>query len=99
MKKVYLVNDLLLTTRQTTKLKNAFENNIISTDINLSRAQIPKIIQSWVFLSSLLSRLAGPLMKVAVLLTKHILAAIEISAAASTIDAGIQKNMVLGQQL
>ena len=46
MKKVYLVNELLLTTRQTTKLKNAFENNIISTDINFSRAQISKIIQS-----------------------------------------------------
>ena len=46
MKKFYLVNELLLTTRQTTKLKNAFENNIISTDINLSRAQISKIIQS-----------------------------------------------------
>ena len=99
MKKVYLVNELLLTTRQTTKLKNAFENNIISTDINFSRAQISKIIQSWVFLSSLLSKLAGPLMNVAVLLAKHILAAIGISAAASTIDAGIQKNMVLGQQL
>ena len=70
MKKIYLVNDLLLTTRQTTKLKNAFENNIISTDINLSRAQISKIIQSWVFLSSLLSKLAAPLMKVAVLLGK-----------------------------
>ena len=38
-------------------------------------------------------------MNVAVLLVKHILAAIGISAAASTIDAGIQKNMVLGQQL
>ena len=99
MKKVYLVNELLLTTRQTTKLKNAFENSIISTDINFSRAQISKIIQSWVFLSSLLSKLAGPLMNVAVLLAKHILAAIGISAAASTIDAGIQKNMVLGQQL
>ena len=99
MKKVYLVNELLLTTRQTTKLKNAFENNIISTDTNFSRAQISKIIQSWVFLSSLLSKLAGPLMNVAVLLAKHILAAIGISAAASTIDAGIQKNMVLGQQL
>ena len=98
MKNVYLVNELLLTTRQTTKLKNAFENNITSTDINLSRAQIPKINQSWVFLSSLLSKLAGPLMKVSFLLAKHILAAIGISAAASTIDAGIQKNMVLGQQ-
>ena len=38
-------------------------------------------------------------MNVAVLLAKHILAAIGISAAASTTDAGIQKNMVLGQQL
>ena len=40
-----LSHELLLTTRQTTKLRNAFENNM-STDIKLSKAQISKIIQS-----------------------------------------------------
>ena len=38
-------HELLLTTRQTIKLRNAFENNM-STDIKLSKAQILKIIQS-----------------------------------------------------
>ena len=36
------------------------------TDIKLSKNEIFKIIQSGVFLGSLLSKLAGPLMKVAV---------------------------------
>ena len=60
---------LLLTTRQKTKLKNTFNNNM-STDIKLSKAKISKIIQSGRFLGSLLSKLAGPLMKVAVPLAK-----------------------------
>ena len=68
-----LPHELLLTTRQTTKLRNAIENNM-STDIKLSRAQISKIIQSGGFLGLLLSTLAGPLMKVAVPLVKNILA-------------------------
>ena len=38
-----------------------------------------------------LSKLAGPLMKVAVLLTKNILAPLGITAAASATGAGIQK--------
>ena len=37
-----LLHDLLLTTRQKTKLRNAFNNNM-STDLKLSRAQISKI--------------------------------------------------------
>ena len=55
-------HESLLTTRQETKLRNAF-NNKMSTDIKLSKAQISKIIQSRGFLGSLLSKLAGPLMK------------------------------------
>ena len=39
----YLPQELLLTTRQKTKLRNAFNNNM-STDIKLSRGQISKII-------------------------------------------------------
>ena len=51
-----LPHELLLTTRQTTKLRNAIENNI-STDIKLSKAQISKIIQSGEFLGKLLGTL------------------------------------------
>ena len=40
-----LPHELLLTTRQKTKLRNAFNNNI-STDLELSRARISKINQS-----------------------------------------------------
>ena len=65
----------------------------MSTDLKLSKAQISKIIQSGGFLGSLLSKLAGPLMKVAVLLAKNILAPLGITAAASAIDAGIQKKI------
>ena len=65
-----LPHELLLTTRQTTKLRNAIENNM-STDIKLSKAQISKIIQSGGFLGSLLSKLAGPLMKLAVPIAKR----------------------------
>ena len=44
------------------------------------------------FLGSLLSKLAGPLMKIAVPLAKNVLAQLGITAAASALDAGIQKN-------
>ena len=54
-----LSDELLLTRRQTTKLRNAIGNNM-STDIMLSKTQISKIIQSGVFLGSLLSKAAGP---------------------------------------
>ena len=96
-----LPHELLLTERQKTKLRNAFNNNM-STDIKLSKAQITKIIQSRGFLGSLLSKLAGSLMKIAVPLAKNILAPLGITAAASAIDSGIQKkkkNMDLRQQL
>ena len=71
----YLPHELLLTPRQKTELKNAF-NNSISTEIKLSEAQISKIIQSGGFLRSLLSKLAGPLMKIAVPLVKNVLASL-----------------------
>ena len=58
-------------------------------EIKLSKAQITKIIQSAGFLGSLLSKLAGPLMKVVVPLAKNILAPLGIIAAASAINAGI----------
>ena len=66
----------------------------MSTDLKLSKAQISKIIQSGVFLGPLLSKLAGPLMKVAIPLAKNILAPLGTTAAASAIDAGIQKKKI-----
>ena len=59
------------------KLRNAFNNNI-STDLKLSEAGISKIILSGGFLGSLLSKLAGPLMKVAIPLAKNVLAPLGI---------------------
>ena len=50
-----LPHDLLLTTRQKTKLRDTFKNNM-STNIKLPKAQISKIIQSGGFLGSLLSK-------------------------------------------
>ena len=41
-----LPHELLLTTRQKVKLRNAFNNNM-STDLKRSKAQISKIIQSF----------------------------------------------------
>ena len=64
----------------------------MSTDLKISRAQIFKIIQSGVSLGSLLSKLAGALMKVAIPLAKNILAPLGITAAFSAIDAGIKRN-------
>ena len=42
----YLQHELLLTTRQKTKLRNVFNNNR-SADLKISKAQISKIIQSF----------------------------------------------------
>ena len=78
-----LPHELLLTTRQNTKLINAINNNL-ATDIKLSKSQIKKLIQSGGFLGKLLSKLAGPLMKVAMSLAKNVLA---------PLDGGIQKKM------
>ena len=82
----------LMTTRQRMKLRNAFENNM-SINIKLSRAQISQIIQSGRFLGSLFSKIAGPLMKLAVPLAKNNLDPRGITAAASAINAGIQKKI------
>ena len=92
-----LPHELLLTTRQKTKLRNAFNNNM-STDLKLSKAQISKIIQSGGFLGSLLSKLADPLMKVGIPLAKIVLALLGITAAASAVNAGIQTKKNTAQE-
>ena len=74
-------HELLLTTRQNTKLRNAINNNL-TTDIKLRKAQIGK----------LLSKLAGPLMKVALPLAKNVLVPLGLTAAMPAIDGSIQKN-------
>ena len=86
-----LPHELLLTTRQKTKIRNELNNNMLA-DLKLSKAQISKIIQSGIFLGSLLSKLAGSLMKIAIFLAKNVLAQLGITAAGSAIDAGIQIN-------
>ena len=89
-----LPHELLLTTGQNTKLRNAINNNL-ATDIKLSKTQIKKIIQSGGFLGNLLSKLAGPLMKVAMTLAKNVLAPLGLTAAMSTIDGSIQKRYMV----
>ena len=91
-----LPHELLLTTRKTTKLRNAIENNM-STDIKLSKAQISKIIQSGGFLGKLL----GPLLKTELSLIKNViqplaksvLIILGLTATASPADAGIQNKI------
>ena len=89
-----LPHELLLTTRQKTKVRNAFNNNM-STDLKLSKAQINKIIQSGGFLIKLL----GPLLKTGLPLIKNVIKSLAksvliplgLTAAASAADSGIHK--------
>ena len=87
-----LPHELLLTTSQKTKLRNAFEKNM-SIDIKLSKAQISKIFQSGGVLRSLLNKIAGPLIKLVVPSAKNILVPLVLTTAASAIDVGIQKKI------
>ena len=86
-----LLHELLLTTRQITKLRNNIENNL-QTDIKLSKAQISKIIQSGAFLGKILD----PLLKTGLPLLKSVmkpLGFLGLTAASSAIDAGVQKKL------
>ena len=92
-----LRHELLLTTREKTKIRNSFNNNML-TDLKLSKAQINKIIQSGGFLG----RLLGPLLKtglpliknVITPLAKSVLVPLGLTAAASAADAGIHKKIL-----
>ena len=86
-----LPHELLLTIRQTTKLRNAIENNL-QTDIKLSKAQTSEIIQS----GGVLGKILGPLLKTGLPLSKSVikpLGLLGLTAASSAIDAGVQKNI------
>ena len=61
--------------------------------VDLSKAQIKKLMQSGGFLGKLLSKLAGPLLKVALPLAKNVLAPLGLTAAMSAIDRSIQKKI------
>ena len=78
--------ELLLTTRQKIKIRNDFANKM-STDIELSKARISKIIQSGWFVGDLLGKLAGRLMKDAVPLAKNVF--VPLATMASAIDGAI----------
>ena len=92
-----LPHELLFTTRQKTKIRNAFNNNT-STDIKLSKAQINEIIQSGRFLG----KLFGPLLKTGLPLIKNVikplaksvLVPLGLTAAASAAAAGIHKKIL-----
>ena len=87
-------HELLLTNRQVSNLHKAFVNNS-SADINLSKTQLSKMIQSGGFLS----RLLDPLLKTGLLLIKNVikplaksvLTPLGLTAAASAADAGTHK--------
>ena len=92
-----LPHELLITTRQKTKIRNAFNNNR-STDLKHSKAQINKIIQSEGFLGKLL----GPLLKTELPLIKNeikplaksVLIPLGLTATALTADAGTHKKIL-----
>ena len=67
----------------------------MATDLKLSKTQIKNLIQSGGFLGKLLSKLAGPLMKVAMSLAKNVLAPLGLTAAMSAIDGSIQKKIMV----
>ena len=85
---------LLLTNRQVANLRKAFEN-YLSTNIQLSKTQLTKMIQSGGFVG----RLLGPLLKTGLPLIKNIikplaktvLIPLGVTAAGSAADAEIHK--------
>ena len=86
---------LLLTDRQVANIRKAFANHS-STDVKFSKTQLSKIMQSGGFLGNLLSKLAGPLMKVAMPLAKNVLAPLGLTATMSAIDGSIKKKKIHG---
>ena len=92
-----LSHELLLTTRQKTKIRNAFNYNTC-TDIKFSKAQINKIVQSGGFLGRLLGPLLKtglPVIKIVIKpLAKRVLIPLGLTEAAAAADAGIHKKNI-----
>ena len=90
-------HELLLTNRQVANIRKAFAKST-STDIKLSKTQLSKMIQSGGFLGKLL----GPLLKTGLPLIKNVikplaksvLISLGLTAAASSADAGIHKQIL-----
>ena len=82
-------HELFLTTRPTTKIRNAFANNM-STDIKLSKAQISKIFQSGGCFGSWLAnkgkKLKKNLANVAIPLVRHNLPVLISNLTSNTIN-------------
>ena len=89
-------HELLLTNRQFANIRKAFANHL-STDIELSKTRLSKMIQSGGFLGRLLGPLLKtglPLMKSVIKpLAKSVLIPLGLTAAASAADAGIHKKI------
>ena len=93
-------HNLLLTDRQVKSLHKAFANNS-SKDTKLLETHISKTIQSTEFFG----RLLGPLLKVSLPLMKNLLQSLAkilliplgLTAAASAINAGIQKKILVSE--
>ena len=91
----------LLTNRQVSNLHKAFAN-YLSANINLSKTQISKMMQSGGFLG----RLLGPLLKTGLPLIKNVikplaktaLILLGLTAAASASDSGIHKTILRSGQ-
>ena len=77
-----LPRELFFTTRQKTKIGNAFANNKLM-DIKFSKSQLSKIIQLGRFLGAFLGKLAIILIKIGVPLAKNVLATLATMASAS----------------
>ena len=88
---------LLLTNRQVENLRKTFANKS-STDIKLSKTQLPKMIQSGGFLGRLLGELLKtglPLIKNVIKpLSKSVLIPLGLTAAASEAEAGMYKKVL-----
>ena len=95
--KINFPHELLLTNRQVANLRKAFADKS-STDINLSKTQISKMIQS----GGYLGRHLGPLLKTGLPLMKNlieplaksVLNPLGLTAAASAADAGIHEKIL-----
>ena len=91
------LHKFLLTDRQVANIRKAFSNNL-SRDVKFSKTQLLKMSESGGFLGNLLSKLAGPLMKVAMPLAKNVLAPLGLTAAMSAIDGSIKKRCLVQKQ-
>ena len=86
-----LHHELLLTTWQKTKLRNAFEH--MSADIKLSKTQISKVIQSGVFFRFFITSNNRSINKSNISTDKNILTTLAITGATPALDARIQKKI------